>query len=82
MNASDRLAFHARSRGAAPGAGRAMILRMLVAGAIVVVLVFLCVQRLTSSLLIGLVASALLLTDGIAHFEMAGWRAYYDREWG
>src|SRR5690242_6741914 len=20
--------------------------------------------------------------DGIAHYEMAGWRAYYDREWG
>lgn len=39
----------------------------LVAGAIVVVLVFACAWRLTNSLGVGLAAAGLVLTDGIAH---------------
>lgn len=41
---------------------------VLVAGAVVVVLVFLCVERLTSSMLLGVAASAFVLTDGVAQF--------------
>jgi dolichyl-phosphate-mannose-protein mannosyltransferase len=51
-------------------------LSALLAGALVVVLVFLCAERLSGSIFVGLVASAFVLTDGIAHF--AGRYAHLD----